>query len=203
MGKAVLELFWDVGSPYSYLAMTQVAGLRQRTGATVRLRPFLLGGVFKAAGNTMPASNPAKARYMLQDLARWRAHYGVPLRLPGVETPFPLTTIVPMRAAVAADQEGGGDPFAMALVDAYWVHGVDVSTPEAVAQVAEGVGLDADSLLSAAQTQEVKDALRKSSDEAVARGAFGAPSIFVGDELFFGNDRLDFAEAALIAEEKK
>ncbi len=199
MSAPVLEFFWDVGSPYTYLAFTQLPRLQERTGATIRLRPFLLGGVFKATGNTMPAAVAAKARYLTQDLERWRRHYDVPLRLPVLETPFPLSTVLPMRAAVAAERENAGEPFAAALFAAYWVRGLDVSLVETVAEVAAGVGLEPDALLAAAQSQEVKDALRQSSDEAVARGAFGAPAMFIGEELYWGNDRLSFVEQRLLA----
>lgn len=199
MAAPKLELFWDVGSPYSYLAFTQLPQLRQRTGAEVVLRPFLLGGVFKATGNVTPATNPHKARYLDQDLRRWRQHYAVPMRVPSEGTPFPVNTVLPMRAATAAAREAAGESFAAALFEAYWVHGADVSAVEAVAGVAERVGLDADSLVAAAQTQAIKDELRRTSDEAVSRGAFGAPTFFVGDEMFWGNDRLPFIEATLRA----
>ncbi len=194
---ASFEFFWDVGSPYTYLAFTQLAGLEQRTGAAAKLRPFLLGGVFKSTGNNMPAAVPAKARYLAIDLHRWRMHYGVPMLMPVAEVAFPLNTLLPMRAAVAAELQHTGRVFAEALLNAYWRDGVDVSSPEALGQVAAFAGLDANSLLSAAATQEVKDALRANTDEAVARGAFGAPTVFVDDELYWGNDRLGFVEARL------
>src|SRR5688572_27095169 len=88
-----VEVYWDVGSPYTYLAVTQLDGLARRTGATIELIPFLLGGAFKAAGNTMPAAVPAKALYMIEDLRRWRDHYRVPLKLPPNEVIFPLNTL--------------------------------------------------------------------------------------------------------------
>src|SRR5690348_199062 len=97
-----LEVYWDVGSPYTHLAVTQLDGLAQRTGAEVELIPFLLGGVFKATENTMPARVPKKAAYLIEDLRRWRDRYGIAMKMPVVEVTFPLNTLLPMRVAVAA-----------------------------------------------------------------------------------------------------
>src|SRR5215831_696433 len=116
---AVLEFFWDIGSPYTYLAVTQLAGLQKRTGAEIRYRPFLLGGVFKGSGNTMPAAVAAKALYMAVDLGRWRDLYGVKMKVPP-ELPFPLNSLAPMRAAVAADVKGRGPAFCHAVFERYW-----------------------------------------------------------------------------------
>ena len=189
-----LEFFWDVGSPYTYLASTQMNALRQRTGAEVEFRPLLLGGVFKAAGNQLPATVPNKAQYMLKDLARWRDYYGVPFKL---DAPFPLVTLLPMRTAIAAAARGKGEEYCHAIFRAYWGEGRDVSAPDEVGRVLQMLGLDPKELLEAANAQEVKDKLRANTDEAVARGAFGAPAMFIGDELYWGNDRLDFVERAL------
>lgn len=193
----VVEFFWDVASPYTYLAHTQMAGLEARTGAQVRYRPFLLGGVFKSTDNLMPGANPYKAAYLVKDLARWRDHYRVPMKMPALEVIFPVNSLLPMRLATAADLAGQGRTLAQALFHAYWVQGRNVGEEaEARAAVLEA-GLDAEALFSSAQSGPVKDRLRANTEEAVSRGAFGAPAIFVGDQLYFGNDRLMFVEAAL------
>lgn len=194
----MLEFFWDVGSPYSYLAATQLPRLGERTGATLRYRPLLLGGVFKAVGNQPPAALGVKQRYLHTDLARWRDTYEVPMRLPG-EVPFPINTLLPMRVAMAAELAGQGERMCHALFAAYWGHGRDVSTTEELTRVIESLGLEPAELLAAAATPQVKDALRASTDEAVARGAFGAPTFFIGEDMYFGNDRLGFIEARLMA----
>jgi 2-hydroxychromene-2-carboxylate isomerase len=192
-----LELFWDVGSPYTYLATTQLEGLRRRTGAEVVLRPFLLGGVFKATGNSAPTSVAAKSKYLSDDLRRWRDHYQVRMKIPPDEVLFPINSVLPMRAAIAAEIMGAGEKFAMALLDAYWVHARDVSLPEEVAKVAVGIGLDDLRVLEGAGRSEVKDTLRANTEEAIKRGAFGAPAMFIGDDLYWGNDRLAFVEQHL------
>ena len=186
---AKLEVFWDVGSPYAYLAITQLDGLRERTGAEIERIPFLLGGVFKASGNSAPIEIPPKARYLASDLRRWARDYGVEMKLPG-ETPFPISTVLPMRVAVAARRVGAGDRYCDAVFRAYWAEGRDVSEPAVLADVCRDVGLDPEQMLQQTQKQDVKDELRAASDQAVARGAFGAPTFFVGDEMYWGNDRL-------------
>ena len=190
-----LEFFFDVGSPYSYLAATQLHELERRTGATIRWRPFLLGGVFKATGNEMPARVPAKARWMLSDLHRWAAHYGVPFKM---STRFPINSLLCQRVLTAAAlaDEATVKPLTLALYAAYWVDDRDVSDPATISEIAAGAGLDA-ALLEAAGAQPTKDALRAATEEAVERGAFGAPTFFVGQEMFWGNDRLHLVEELL------
>jgi len=192
-----IEFFWDVGSPYTYLAFTQLASLKERRKVDIVLRPFLLGGVFRASGNTMPAQVPAKAQYMLQDIKRWSTYYQVPI-CSFDEIIFPLNTILPMRVATAALAAGRGDDFAERVQKAYWVDGEDVSQPDVLGKILLSMGAGADTLLEQAKTQSIKDALRATTDEAVERGAFGAPAIFVGAEQFWGNDRLALLEAVAL-----
>lgn len=192
-----LEFFWDVSSPYTYLAHTQVDALIARTGASLIHRPFLLGGVFKATGNAAPAAVLAKGVYMAKDLERWRDHYGVPMLMPLSEVTFPINSVLPMRVATAMSRRGLGKEVCTALMTAYWVKGQDVSDAAVVRAVVSAMGADADAVLEEAVSPEVKDELRATSDEAVSRGAFGAPTFVVGDQIFFGNDRLHFVEAAL------
>jgi 2-hydroxychromene-2-carboxylate isomerase len=192
-----IELFYDIGSSYSYLAATQMDALEARTGAKVRWRPFLLGGVFKATGNEMPARVPNKARWMLGDMARWSAKYGVPFSMP---SRFPLVTITTQRALVATDRLFGMEAqkkLALALFRAFWAEDRDVSDKAVIGELAGGLGLDAAAIVAGIDAQETKDALRAATDEAVARGAFGAPAMFLGDELFWGNDRIPLLEDAL------
>ena len=193
---ASLEVFWDVASPYTYLAVTQLPAIAERTGAELTLRPFLLGGVFKATGNTMPGAVPAKGAYMMNDLGRWAAEYGVPVKKPG-EVPFPINSVAPMRCAIVAGRKGLSQQIAQALTKTYWADGKDVSQPDVLAEVIASVGLDPQEVTTSIQEQSVKDELRMLTEKAVARGAFGAPTMFVGDEMFWGNDRLQHVEAAL------
>lgn len=188
---ATLEFFFDFTSPYSYLASTQVEALAARTGATLRYRPFLLGGVFKATGNRAPIETVAKGRHMWTDLTRWAKRLEVPMRRPQT---FPIPSILALRAVLAAPPEALG-PACHAVFRAVWAEDREVGKPEVLAAVLTEAGLDGAALVAAAPGQ--KEALAAQTQEAVDRGAFGAPSFFVGGELFVGNDRLDFVEQAL------
>jgi 2-hydroxychromene-2-carboxylate isomerase len=188
-----LEFFYDFVSPYSYLASTHVEALAARTGATLRWRPFLLGGVFKATGNRAPIETVAKGKHMWTDLERWSRKLEVPLRRPRT---FPVPTILALRAVLAAPP--AALPAAThALFKAVWAEDREVGNPEVLAAILSEAGLDGPALVAAAPAQ--KEALTRQTQEAVERGAFGAPAFFVGPELFVGNDRLEFVEAALRA----
>jgi 2-hydroxychromene-2-carboxylate isomerase len=191
---ATLEFFYDFVSPYAYLASTQVEAVAARTGATLRWRPFLLGGVLKATDNKAPAETPAKYAHVKIDTARWAKRLGVPLAFPPVH---PFSTVLAMRCALAAERQGRLVPFSHAAYRAAWVEGKDLTKPEVLAAVAASVGLDGPSLVASAP--DFKAALIANTEEAVRRGTFGTPTFFVGEELFVGNDRLSFVEEALRA----
>ena len=189
-----IEFYFDYGSPTSYLAWTQLPGIARRAGAELAFRPMLLGGVFKATGNRSPAAVPAKGAWMRGDMRRWAAKWGVTLN---ANPHFPVNTLAMMRGAVAAQRAGELAPYSDAMYRAMWVDGKNPSEPETFAGIVAGAGLDAAAYGERIQDPEVKKALIAATEEAVARGVFGAPTMFVGDELFFGQDRLDFvAEAA-------
>lgn len=195
MSKTV-EFFFDLGSPASYLAHTQLPELCRETGATLVYRPMLLGGVFQATGNASPAMIPAKGRYMIRDLARFAERYGVPMRF---NPHFPINTLTLMRLLVAI-QLHQPERFAEAarvLFQAIWVDGVNMGDPAKVAGVLAAAGFDAAALQTQIAEPQVKDTLKATTEEAVKRGVFGAPTCFVGDEMFFGQDRLDFVREAL------
>ncbi|WP_293375150.1 2-hydroxychromene-2-carboxylate isomerase [Nevskia sp.] len=197
MNPSVIEFFWDPASPYTWLAATQIEALAARSKATISWRPFVLGKVFEATGNRAPATVAAKAKHLFKDLQRWAQLYEQPLNFPKV---FPVNSIAALRMACAADASGDGGRFAMAAMRAYWVDGVDIGKPEALVTAMTAAGFDGAALLEASQQQEVKDRLRANTDEAIKRGAFGAPSFFVGNDMFWGNDRLVLLERFLSSE---
>lgn len=186
------DFFYDLGSPYSYLASTQLAGIQQRTGAKARLLPITLGGLRKATGHQMPP--PQQLKYMSEDTARWARQYGVPMQIPRA---FPVSTIRALRACIAADQQGQGDEAMHALFRTYWGDGNDISDANVIETALVAAGLDGKALVARTDEQEVKDALRKNTDLALSRGVFGVPTIFIGERSFWGNDRLHFVEAEL------
>lgn len=191
-----LEFLFDVGSPTTYLAHKRMPDLIARTGAEVVYVPVLLGGIFKATGNASPVAIPAKGVWMTADMGRFAKKFGVSLNMNPF---FPINTITMMRMAAGMV---GEDPFPHlvdTLFDAMWKGRKNMGDPEVLKAVLEKAGLDPAALLAVAETQEAKDALKTNTETAVARGAFGAPTFFVGDEMFFGQDRLDFIEEALTA----
>lgn len=193
MSKQV-EFYFDVGSPASYLAWTQIARLAERHGAEVVYQPMLLGGVFKATGNASPASVPAKGRYTRIDFERFARRYEVPF----AQNPFfPINTMQLMRGAVALLDGDQFQPYVDAVFRAIWVEGQNMGDPDVVARVLGGQGFDVAGLLQQINDPAVKERLRQITERAIERGVFGAPTFFVGDEMFFGQDRLDFVEAAL------
>ncbi len=189
-----VEFYFDFSSPYSYLAATQLPDLGRRTGAKIEYRPFVLAAVFKATTNDMPAKVPAKGQYMFKDLERWAEFYGVRFKF---SSHFPANTIKAMRLVLVADEQGKAESVVQGLFRAIWAEDRDLNDPVVLADIAEKAGLDPEAALAAIETQPIKDRLRANTDTAIAKGAFGAPALFVGDELFFGNDRLQFVERAL------
>lgn len=195
MPKAA-EFFFDVGSPASYLAWTQLPAICAQAGADLVFKPMLLGGVFQATGNASPAMVPAKGRYMTQDLTRFAQRYGVPFRM---NPHFPINTLQLMRATIGMLMREPAQflAFTDALFNAMWVEGANLNDPAAVATMLAKAGFDPTEMMALTGDAEVKAALKANTEEAVARGVFGAPSVFVGDTLFFGQDRLDFVKEAL------
>lgn len=196
MGKT-LEFYFDFGSPPTYLAHTQMPGLARRTGATVIYRPMLLGGVFKATGNQSPVMIPAKGKHLMEvDMWRFARRYDVPLRVP---PGFPINTMHLMRGAIVAQEDGCFETYADAVFDAMWVEGRDLADAEVFAAALTEAGLDAANFARRLTDRSIKDRLKALTEEAVARGVFGAPTFFVGSEMFWGQDRLDFVEQAVTA----
>jgi 2-hydroxychromene-2-carboxylate isomerase len=188
---ASIEFFFDYGSPASYLAYTQMPGLARRTGAAIVYRPILLGGVFKATGNQSPINIPAKGAWLMNDLPRFAARYDVPY----VRNPhFPINTLNLMRGAIAAETEGRLIPYSDAIFRAIWADQKRMEDPIVIAEVLRAAGFDPAAMMAAIGTAEVKDKLKAVTEEAVARGVFGAPTFFVGKEMFWGQDRLEFVE---------
>ncbi len=191
-----IEFWFDFGSPTTYLAHTQLPRIAQETGARLIYKPMLLGGVFKATGNASPVSVPAKGRWMSRDIQRWAAHYGVPFTF---NPYFPINTLTLMRGAVGLQMRQSSEAFARyvdAVFDAMWVQPRNLGDANELADVLARAGFDAQVLAALVAEPEVKAALVAQTDEAVARGIFGAPSCFVGDEMFFGQDRLTFVRDA-------
>lgn len=191
-----IEFWFDFGSPTTYLAHTQLPRIARETGARLVYQPMLLGGVFKATGNASPVTVPAKGRWMNGDIARWAAHYGVPFAF---NPHFPINTLTLMRGAVGVRMRQSPEAFGRyvdAVFEAMWVKPRNLGDAVEVAAVVAQAGLDGEAFAALVADPEVKAALVAQTEQAVARGVFGAPTCFVGDEMFFGQDRLAFVREA-------
>jgi 2-hydroxychromene-2-carboxylate isomerase len=189
-----VEFFYDYASTYSYLAHRKIEALATSHDAELVFKPMVLGFVFKATGNSMPAAIPAKAAYMVHDVRRWVRHYGMPFHMPRV---FPVNTIRALRIAVAALEEGTFRAYHHAVMEAYWANDQDIGDGEVLASIATTAGLDGPRIVARAEEPAVKEGLKANTEEAIRRGVFGAPTFFVGDQMFWGNDRMQFVADAL------
>jgi len=197
---AKLEFFFDCSSPWTYLAFTRIQGVIARTGAAIAWKPILVGGVFNAVNKDVyerrANPDPRKSAYYEKDLQDWARLAGVNIGKPSV---FPVRAVASMRCVIAADELGALIVFARAVFEAYWGRLEDISQPDILKKIAAGVGLDAEKLLLRSETPEIKDRLRANTEEVIARGGFGSPTMFVnGVDMYFGNDRLPLVEAALM-----
>jgi len=194
MTKSV-DFYFDVGSPTAYLAHNRLKQLKLEYGCSVIYHPVLLGGLFKASGNSSPVTVPAKGRYMMmEDLPRFARLYNVPLN---TNPHFPINTLNLMRGAVSALNEAYFDTYIDTIFNAIWVESRNMGDIDTVIEVLSDAGLDAKAILEATQKPEVKQELISNTEQAVEIGLFGAPTMFVDGEMFFGQDRLQFVEAAL------
>ncbi len=188
-----IEFLFDVGSPTTYLAHRRLPAIVARTGAAVLHVPVLLGGIFKATGNAPPGMVAARGRWMGIDMARYAARENITL---AHNPDFPINTITMMRMLTAARGTADFAPLLEALFVAMWQAPRNLGDPAVLAATLAAAGFDPALWLERAQDPDTKAALVKATEYAVSRGAFGAPTFFVGDEIFFGQDRLDWVEAA-------
>jgi 2-hydroxychromene-2-carboxylate isomerase len=192
---AAFEFCYEFGSTYSYPAAMRIDHLAAKARVEVRWRPFLLGPIFQTLGwNDSPFNIfAAKGRYMWRDLARARQAEGLPLRLPPVK--FPQNGLKAARIALVGEREGWTPAFTRAVFLANYAEQKDISKDATLLPILNRLGVEGEATLVAANAPENKDALRRQTEEAASRGLFGAPSFTIGEELFWGNDRL---EAALL-----
>ena len=190
-----VDFWYEFASTYSYPAAMRIETLASDAGVSIRWRPFLLGPIFKQLGwNDSPFNiYPAKGRYMWRDLARVCERDGLPLVLPPAR--FPQNGLKAARLALVGQRQGWVPAFSRAVFTANYAEQKDISDDAVLRTILDGIDVDADAAMAFANTQDTKDALRMQTEEAKACGLFGAPSFTVGDELFWGNDRLEDALA--------
>jgi 2-hydroxychromene-2-carboxylate isomerase len=196
---AKLEFFFDCSSPWTYLAFTRVQPLAAETGAELVWRPILVGGVFNQVNGSVYEQRanpvPAKARYYAKDLRDWARHVGIAI---GTPKPFPVNSVKAMRGCFVADEHGRLPAFARAVFEAYWGEGRDISQDGELAAIVAAAGLPQEEFFAKIGSPDYKERLRRNTDELIARGGFGSPTLFVGgDDMYFGNDRLELVREAL------
>ncbi|MEN2978556.1 2-hydroxychromene-2-carboxylate isomerase [Tistrella bauzanensis] len=196
-----IDFIFDFGSPNAYLAWKVLPGIADRTGATINLIPCLLGGIFKATGNQAPITAfggvKGKLEYEALETDRFVQKHG--LHAYRFNPHFPVITLIAMRGMIAAQHAGVGDAYLETVLKAMWEDGLKMDDPAVFVAALDAAGLDGDALLAATQTPAVKAELAANTEAAVARGVFGIPTFFVGDEMFFGKERLGQIEELLAA----
>lgn len=191
-----VEFIWDFVSTPCYIAWKSIEPMVTVAGGEVIRTPVLCGGIFKATGNPGPLVIPAKREWYARDLEMWAKRRGVPLRV----SPFmPVRSLPLMRGSLVADERGEGRQYCDAIFDAVYTQERNLNDMELVKQTLREARLDADAYLQGIERADIKQKLTRNTEEAVARGVFGVPSFFVGKELFFGQDRLEFVVEALEA----
>jgi 2-hydroxychromene-2-carboxylate isomerase len=196
----MIEFFFDCSSPWTYLAFRNIQPLAAELGATIRWRPFLVGGVFNSVNPSVYFSRehpvPAKQAYQLKDMQDWARYTGVSIKFPPAV--FPVNSVKAMRGCILLEQEGKLVPFAQAAFEAYWGEDRDISNDAVLADVCKRAGVAPEAFFAGIGRQEIKDALKANTDELIRRGGFGSPTMFVnGADMYFGNDRLPLLRAAL------
>ncbi|MAU38100.1 MAG: 2-hydroxychromene-2-carboxylate isomerase [Rhizobiales bacterium TMED94] len=189
-----IEFHFDFGSPTAYLAFTQLKIIAERNKTVIEYYPILLGGVFKATGNNPPASVPAKGKYMMTDLQRYADKYRVPYE----RNPFfPVNTLSLMRGAISYQDEGDFIKYIEVMFKNMWIEPKNLNDEDVLKKVLIENNFDFDDFIKRITDQNVKNRLISNTENAVKKGAFGAPTIFVGDQMFFGQDRMEFVEEYL------
>ncbi|MEM8497658.1 MAG: 2-hydroxychromene-2-carboxylate isomerase [Pseudomonadota bacterium] len=194
-----LEFIFDFASPNAYYCYKVLPDVLDRTGAEMQMSPALLGGLFKLTGNQAPfvafGGIKGKLEYDMLESKRFQEKHG--LNRFTFNSHFPMNTITIMRGLVAARELGVESQYIDVVITAMWEEGKKMDDPEVIESVLREGGLDANTLLEMVQTDAVKDSLKQLTQAAADRGAFGVPTFYVGDEMFFGKERLGQVEEAL------
>jgi 2-hydroxychromene-2-carboxylate isomerase len=201
MSEERIEFFYDLSSPWTYLAFTNLFGVIERTGCCARLRPILVGGVFNAVNPSVYAareqSDNRKLTHSWKVLKDWAALAGVALQFPSQYHPAKSVNAMRMACALADDMPALTS-FTRAAFESYFGRAENLDDPDVLVSVANAAGLDGEAMRAAAQTDAVKALLRANTEELIARGGYGSPTIFVDHkDMYFGNDQLPLVEAAL------
>lgn len=199
-----LEFFYDCSSPWTYFAFTRIQPMMERLSLPLRWRPILVGGVFNAVNQELYSARDAmfnspdspRMKYFIKDMQDWARLCGVRTDMP---TGHPISSVKAMRGAFYAEEQGALVPYSRDVFATYWSSDTpDISNDRVLAAICARVGLDTAGFFDAITQQRYKDLLRENTDELIARGGFGSPTLFInGDDMYFGNDRLELVEQRL------
>lgn len=199
----MIEFFFDCSSPWTYLAFTNIQPMAKELGAPITWRPILVGGIFNTVNKAMYETRanpvPAKQAYTAKDMQDWARLAGIKITMP--PTIFPVNAVKSMRGCIWVQQQHPDKlvPFATAVFESYWSDDQDISKDEVLTKICERVGIDPAKFFAGIGEQSVKDQLKANTDEAIARGAFGSPTIYLDKtDMYFGNDRLPLIHARLL-----
>ncbi len=187
MTKTVTFCF-DFGSPYSYLAYNYLSPIKE-TGARIDLKPVLLGGIFKATGNQPPATVQKKGEYMFKDIQRWSNKLDISFKM---NPYFPILTVPHMRGAILAQKKNILEDYMQSMFDSMWLKGLNLNDQEILTKVASESGIDPNDFAEGISSDEIKDELRLNTQFAIDKGAFGVPTYFFENEMFWGIDSIKF-----------
>ena len=187
MTKTVTFCF-DFGSPYSYLAYNYLSPIKD-AGAQIELKPVLLGGIFKATGNQPPATVQKKGEYMFKDIQRWSNKLGISFKM---NPYFPILTVPHMRGAILAQKKNILEEYMQSMFDSMWLKGLNLNDQEILTKVASESGIDPNDFAEGISSDEIKDELRLNTQFAIDKGAFGVPTYFLENEIFWGIDSIKF-----------
>ena len=191
-----VEFYFDLGSPYSYLAYYRLLQIAEQQEIQIVYKPILLGGVFKATGNRSPIEIPVKGVYSILDMQRWAEYYQIPMQM---NPHFPMNTLTLMRILTGVQllHLEKFEQVLKLLFDAMFATQQNLNEPTVLAEVLKPSGFSVEDIMSMVQSEVVKQKLITETEQAIQRGIFGAPTFFVGDEMYWGQDRLHFVEQAL------
>jgi len=197
----MIEFFFDCSSPWTYLAFHNLQPMARELGVEVRWRPILVGGIFNSVNPSVyefrTRGVPAKQLYQLKDLQDWAHRAGLVIKFPPAV--FPVNSVKAMRGCLLLESEGKLVTFASEVFAAYWTHGRDISQDEVLADLCSRVGFGPQRFFEGIARPEIKAQLKANTDEVIARGGFGSPTMFVGgDDMYFGNDRLELVRDAVL-----
>lgn len=194
-----LEFFFDISSPWTYLGFHNVQPFAKEMDIEIDWKPILVGGIFNTVNPSVyeGRANPVKvkARYHLKDMQDWARLAGLKIIFP--PRIFPINSVKAMRACIVLKNQGLLVPFAANVFEAYWSHETDIADDGQLVRILERVGADSGSVMDAIQTPEIKDQLKANTQDVIDRGGFGSPTLFLGDDMYFGNDRLPLVKAAI------